>query len=302
MIRWLSWFFRGWHDDPDGDQEAQGSAMAAEPEAIAPAAPVHRLQRHDTMNAQALRIESDARTHEGLVRKLNEDSFFVHEGSGLWAVADGMGGHEHGEWASAKLVEVLGALQLPEEFDAACTMIADGVREANAAIYEESTRRGKQMGSTIVAMFVRGTNYCILWVGDSRAYRLRGNALERLSKDHSQVQEMVDRGLLQPEDAVGHPMGHVLARAVGVRPEVDVDMVEGVIEAGDAFLLCSDGLHGYVAEAEIAHMLGRGSPQDASGQLVERTLAQGAPDNVTVIAISISEPTLLTLPDPVDAR
>ena len=293
MFNWLSRFFRGRRSDATREQGAgTPPAPAAEPRARAP----RPQARFGDVNSMPLRIESDARTHQGRVRKLNEDSFFAHESSGLWAVADGMGGHEHGEWASAKLVEVLGALTLPDSFDSACAAIADGVRAANSAVFVESQKRGKQMGSTIVAMFVRGSRYAIFWVGDSRAYQLRRHKLERLSRDHSQVQEMVDRGLLDPKDAIGHPMGHVLARAVGVRPDVEVDMVEGTIEPGDSFLLCSDGLHGTVDEAEIARMLGRGSPQEASGELVDRTLERGAPDNVTVIAISVSEPTLLNLP------
>ena len=247
------------------------------------------------MNELPFRIESWAKTHEGRVRDHNEDSYCARERQGLWAVADGMGGHEGGEWASAKLVEKLDGLDLPPDFDAACEVIADAIRAANRAILVEARERGKQMGSTIVVLLVQELRFAVLWVGDSRAYRLREGELEQLSRDHSQVQEMVERGILRPEDAAGHPMGHILSRAVGVRDEVEVDQVAGEVRPGDIFLLCSDGLHGYVEEAEIARRL-RGSPQRAPDELVELTLANGAPDNVTVVAVWASEPTLLSLP------
>ena len=249
------------------------------------------------MEFAPFRIESWAKTHEGRVRDHNEDSFCAREAQGLWAVADGMGGHEGGEWASAKLVEELNALDLPDDFDAACEAVAEAIRSANRAILVEAGRRGKQMGSTIVVLLAHGQRQAALWVGDSRAYRLRDGALDLLTRDHTQVQDMVERGILSAEDAIGHPMGHILSRAVGVREEVQVDRIVGDIQPGDVFLLCSDGLHGYVEETEIARLLARGSPERASEELVDLTLANGAPDNVTVVAIWASDPTLLSLPE-----
>ncbi len=248
------------------------------------------------MNLQQLRVESDAKTHEGKVRQLNEDRFVAREGQGFWAVADGMGGHEHGEWASARIVEELEKVEFPETFEDAGDRIAAAIAAANKIIHTTAVKHGTQMGSTIVTLFMRDRHDAISWVGDRRAYLLRGGKLVRLSRDHSQVQEMVDRGLMDPSDAEGHPMGHILTRAVGVRPEIEIDRVEGEVEPGDTFLLCSDGLHGYVEEADIMRMLGHGSPEQASEQLVDRTLERGAPDNVTVVTVSVSEPTLLTFP------
>ncbi len=251
------------------------------------------------MEFAPFRIESWAKTHEGRVRDHNEDSYCAKEPQGLWAVADGMGGHEGGEWASAKLIEKLDAVDLPKDFEAACDRIAEAIGKANRSILAEAGKRHKQMGSTIVTLLVQDQKYAVLWVGDSRAYLLRDGELVQLSRDHSQVQEMVDRGIMRAEDAIGHPMGHILSRAVGVREEVQVDRVFGEVVPGDVFLLCSDGLHGYVDEKEIARLLARGSPERASEELVELTLANGAPDNVTVIAVWASDPTLLSLPDPV---
>jgi serine/threonine protein phosphatase PrpC len=246
------------------------------------------------MTGFSLRVESDARTHEGQVRQRNEDSHCARAEHGLWAVADGMGGHENGEWASAVLIEKICEAQLPESFEAACQSIADRMFAANELIYAEAVKRGKQMGSTVVALFVQGRRFAVLWVGDSRCYVLRDGALIPLTKDHSQVQEMIDRGLLRPEDAMGHPMSHVLARAVGVQPALQVDAVEDEVLPGDIFLLCSDGLHGYVGEDEIQRLLARASPEETSQGLVEVTLERGAPDNVTVITVMFTEPTLLS--------
>ncbi len=253
------------------------------------------------MTLPSLRVESGAKSHEGKVRQRNEDSFFALERHGLWAVADGMGGHEGGDWASAKIVEELEQIRFPKTFDDACVSIANAIHTANTIIYRQSLRRGKQMGSTVVSLYVQDRRFVVFWCGDSRAYLLRDGTLHRVSRDHSQVQEMIDRGLIDPKDAEGHPMGHVLARAVGVRETLELDSVQDEIQPGDVFLLCSDGLHGYVAEAEIARLLARGTPDHAAEQLVAMTLERGAPDNVTVITVMFTEPTLLSLPESITA-
>lgn len=240
----------------------------------------------------AFRIDSAALTHEGRVRTNNEDAHCVRPEDGLWLVADGMGGHEHGEWASEAIAEATKRVTLPGDFDAALVEIAEGIHEANTRIWAEAESRGQQMGSTAVALFVRGRRFGVLWVGDSRAYLLRQGHLLQLTRDHTQVQEMIDRGLLSEADAVDHPMGHVLARAVGVRPDVEVDVIQDEVEPGDIFLLCSDGLSGPVSDPEIAQLLGSNPPDLAAQALVDRTLARGAPDNVTVVIVAAQETTL----------
>lgn len=244
----------------------------------------------------ALRPQSGALSHEGCVRPQNEDRYFAGEEFGLWAVADGMGGHEKGERASELVVEQLGQPVAADDFDQACVEIAERIHRANALIYAEAEADGTQMGSTVVAMYARGRRFAIFWVGDSRSYLLRQGLLHRLSKDHSQVQEMLDRGLLTPQEAEGHPMSHVLARAVGVSPIIDVDVVTDELEPGDTFLLCSDGLHGYVPDEQIAAGLSAHPIDAVVRNLVELSMECGAPDNVTVIGIRFAEPTLLVLP------
>jgi serine/threonine protein phosphatase PrpC len=240
------------------------------------------------------RIESYSRTHEGRVRTHNEDGYVARDDGGLWAVADGMGGHEGGEWASGRIVRELGRIDLALGYQDTCEEAVQAAAAANKQILAEGKKRGKSMGSTLVMLVIEDTRYAVLWAGDSRAYLMRGGRLERLSRDHTQVQEMVTRGLMTAEQAQGHPMGHVLSRAVGVQKDVAIDRVEGEIQPGDIFLLCSDGLHGVVGDEAIAAHFARDAPDAALDKLIDLTLEKGAPDNVTGIAIWISEPTLLS--------
>ncbi len=244
------------------------------------------------MSALTLRSVTGASTHQGQVRDHNEDGWFVSEDRGVWAVADGMGGHENGEWASSVVVEALGKLQLSGSFEDRCEQIAAALHDANEAIQKESGSSGKQIGTTAVVLFVQEARFAILWVGDSRAYLLRAGELHQLSKDHTQVQEMVDLGMLKAEEAGHHPMRHVLARAIGVTAEIQVDVIVDEIDPGDTFLLCSDGLHCCVTDDAIARTLGGPSLDDITSELVNQALDEGAPDNVTVVGVRFREATV----------
>jgi len=203
-----------------------------------------------------------------------------------------MGGHENGEWASGVVVEALGKLQLNGEFEDCCRQIAEALHDANEAIQKESSTSGKQMGTTAVVLFVREGRFAVLWVGDSRAYLLRAGELHQLSKDHTQVQEMVDLGMLEADQAHLHPMRHVLARAIGVTAQIQVDVILDEIESGDTFLLASDGLHCCVADDTIGRMLAGASLEAVTNDLVNESLDHGAPDNVTVVAVRFREATI----------
>jgi serine/threonine protein phosphatase PrpC len=253
------------------------------------------------MNAAAIRSVTGASTHQGQVRDHNEDGWFVSEDRGVWAVADGMGGHENGEWASGVVVDALGKLQLGGEFEDRCQQIAASLHDANAAIQKEAGSSGKQIGTTAVVLFVEERRFAVLWVGDSRAYLLRDGELHQLSKDHTQVQEMVDAGMLKAEDAGHHPMRHVLARAIGVTPEIQVDVIVDEVDPGDTFLLCSDGLHCCVTDDAIARTLAGSSLDDITSELVNQALDQGAPDNVTVVGIRFREATVPAMAQSGDA-
>ena len=243
---------------------------------------------------RAMRLVDASRSDVGKVRSNNEDALLARPQVGLWAVCDGMGGYERGEWASDRITSALGAAPVSGDFDADTAAIAAAIHGANAAIYAEAHGSGGPMGSTVVALLVSGRRFAVLWAGDSRAYLLRGGELHRLSRDHSQVQEMVDRGLLTAEEARGHPMSNILTRAAGVEPGLALDAIADEVEVGDVFLLCSDGLHGVVSDTEIVRALTL-RPHDACESLVDLTLSRGAPDNVTVIAVACEEVTRLTL-------
>jgi serine/threonine protein phosphatase PrpC len=279
MVRWL----------PRFRQKPRQAAAAPKP-APPPAAPAVAAPAP----GGGFHIESYSKTHEGCVRTHNEDSYVARDDGGLWAVADGMGGHEGGEWASGRIVRELGRIDLALGYEDVCEEAAQAVSAANKQILAEGKERGKSMGSTLVMLVIEGARYSVLWAGDSRAYLMRGGRLERLSRDHTQVQEMVTRGLMTAEQAQGHPMGHVLSRAVGVQKEVEIDRVEGEVQPGDIFLLCSDGLHGVVGEETIGDRFARAAPDRALDELIELTLEKGAPDNVTGIAFWVSEPTLIS--------
>ncbi|HEX8365215.1 MAG TPA: protein phosphatase 2C domain-containing protein [Allosphingosinicella sp.] len=253
------------------------------------------------MSGIGLRVQRAAASHEGRIRPHNEDSFACGDEDGLWVVADGMGGHEHGEWASAALIAALRGPSLPADFEAARNEVAERIHRANGDIFGEASARGVQIGTTVVALLVRGRRFAVLWVGDSRAYLLRDGLLHQLSSDHSHVQELVEQGLLRAADAEGHPMAHVLTRAVGVDATIEVDVVEDEVEPGDVFLLCSDGLHGYVERNELWRLLGGGDAERISADLIAATLDRGAPDNVTVIALLFTEPTMVPTGQPAEA-
>ncbi len=240
-----------------------------------------------------LRLQDASLTHPGRVRSENEDSVLARPDSGLWAVADGMGGHSHGERASRAITQALEAAVLPEDFDAAAAATAEAIHAANRLIWAETKALGASMGSTAVALLVRGDRFAVFWAGDSRCYLLRAGVLYQLTTDHSQVQDMVAAGRLTPEEAESHPMAHVLSRAVGVEPELELDAVSDTAMVGDMFLICSDGLTCTVGDAELATLLAGGRPAATAEELVRLCLERGAPDNVSVVVVACDATTLL---------
>lgn len=242
----------------------------------------------------SFRIEDASVTHVGKVRSENEDSHVSVPFAGVWLVADGMGGHANGRLASQTIADCVGAAVLPDELQAACDEVANAIHSANSRIFAKSQEIGKQMGSTVVALVVRGNDFVVLWAGDSRAYLYRQGHLIQLTRDHTQVEAMLERGLLTAEEAEDHPMKHVLARAVGVQEALEIDAICDSIESRDIFLLCSDGLHGVIEDAEIAAILAAHG-HGAGEVLVAACLDRGAPDNVTVTLVAANEPTLLVL-------
>lgn len=240
-----------------------------------------------------IRTQWYAATDIGAVRRVNEDRYFASAENGVWAVADGMGGHARGDWAATQVIDSLVTLPKSEDLDAMIAEVRTKLENANAVILSEAEARGQQMGSTVLVMVVRDHAFGLCWAGDSRAYLLRDGILHRLTRDHSLVQEMVDLGMIKPEEAFTHPKRNVLTRAVGVSEAFEVDTQTYELLPDDVVLLCSDGLHGVLPEAEMAAILNGARADEASRALIDRCHELGAPDNITLVEVSTAEITLV---------
>lgn len=232
-----------------------------------------------------MRFEIVSRTDVGLKRKINEDSVLADPARALWAVADGMGGHEAGEVASAMVVQALSDLPEGNTLDATVAAAQAALTEVNRSLIRlaQSRLSERSIGTTVVGLAFADGQYRCFWAGDSRAYQLRNGKIERLSRDHSLVQDMVDVGMLTPQEAEHHPNGNVITRAVGVADELVLDVVGGDARPADQFILASDGLTRVVNDQELAAELLRNSPSRAADALIEMVLMRGAPDNVSLV-------------------
>jgi len=234
-----------------------------------------RAKVHELNDVHALR--SAARSHAGCVRALNEDAVLDRPDIGLWAVADGMGGHNAGDVASRAVLQELGSQ---------AASVGDRLQRANRRLllHAAQTKSGP-IGSTVVALEIQAPHYTCFWVGDSRAYLIRDGRLTRLTRDHSAVQELIDAGRITSAEAAQHPQSHVITRAVGAEQTLAVDSRAGSIEANDTFLLCSDGLSNVLREDELAEVASMADLEAAAETLLARALRRQASDNVSVVLI-----------------
>jgi serine/threonine protein phosphatase PrpC len=236
------------------------------------------------------RYGSAAATHVGTVRTLNEDAWLDRPDLGLWAVADGMGGHEAGDYASRAIVHALHDLDPPANAPEFLSAVGDCLAAVHADLRGVAAERGVTLiGSTVVVFLTFDGHFACLWAGDSRLYRVRDGDLEQITKDHSQVQELVDSGVIDADAAEQHPAANVITRAVGAGDTLDLDLRQGRIEQGDLFLLCSDGLFKALPEREIAAILASDPIETAAQRLIEQALAAHASDNVTVVIVAARE-------------
>jgi serine/threonine protein phosphatase PrpC len=238
------------------------------------------------------RFLSHGLTHVGLVRRRNEDAFIERSeqgpGVGLWAVADGMGGHDEGDYASARIVAVLGELKPQGELGEVAEAAAAQLREVDAELRARAARLGPSatIASTVVVLLADASEFAVLWVGDSRVYRWRNYNFQQLTVDHSRVQELVDAGLLPAEAAVRHPQSHIVTRAIG-GGRLDFSIRREALIPGDRFLLCSDGLTNMLSDAEIAGEVATAPPRIAAERLRDYVLARGAVDNFTIVIVAV---------------
>lgn len=230
-------------------------------------------------------------THRGGTREFNEDALLDAPEAGIWVVADGMGGHQAGDVASRMTcdtvtlaLERLGPRLSVED-------LREALVRANGAIrdYGRQDLKGQTVGATVVALRIMDGRYHILWAGDSRCYRLRAGVLEQVSRDHSQVAEMLDAGIIRPEEAQCHPLAHVITRALGVEDEVCLDYACGEVRPGDLFLLCSDGVSNEFSAHELEGFLGDGQIRDATHAIMYSALVNKCGDNITCIIVNVDE-------------
>lgn len=228
-----------------------------------------------------------AATHVGTVRKRNEDAMLARDELGLWAVADGAGGHGAGDVASRAVIAALE--DMPAGLSAAEILAQLRLRigAVNGALLARSNAEGRArpMATTVVMLVLRNGHYAALWAGDSRAYVLRAGALLRVTRDHSLVQEMVEAGQLTEEEAEHHPQSNVITRAVGVEDALDLEKATGPVARGDRFLLCSDGLFKALPETGVGAMLRDGADAES---LIAAAVARGARDNVTAVIVTVA--------------
>jgi protein phosphatase/serine/threonine-protein phosphatase Stp1 len=240
----------------------------------------------------APRISSCARTHPGAKRGHNEDAMVDRPDLGLWAVADGAGGHSAGEVASGMIAEALEAIPPGLSASELLAEVRLRIKATHEALREEATRRGENVmiASTVVVMMARNEHFACLWAGDSRAYLLRQGELRQITRDHSLVQELVDAGVVRPEDAEKHPRANVITRAVGAAMDDDFEMdkISDRLMPGDRFLLCSDGLCKTLPADEIAALLGADNGVPPPEALIAAALTNNASDNVTAVTVEVS--------------
>jgi protein phosphatase/serine/threonine-protein phosphatase Stp1 len=235
-------------------------------------------------------FRSYAATHAGTADRRNEDAYLNRPDLGIWAVADGAGGHESGEIASA---EVVGLLQTVDVGLSASEMLAEvrsRLEAAHARLHAEASRHGAGavVATTVVVLLARDDHFACLWAGDSRAYLLRGRTLTRITRDHSLVQALVENGTISEAEAARHPQANVITRAVGADSEaLELEKRTGQLLVGDRLLLCSDGLSKTLPEELLAELL-CGDDDTVAERLVTAALMAKVADNVTAVTIDFS--------------
>ena len=230
-----------------------------------------------------------ALTDVGRVRKSNQDALIVDEAALLYGVADGMGGHNGGETASAGARDGLAEALRGKE--PSLDALRDGITKVNAELFKQQAEDESLsgMGTTLSVIWLSEHFVYLGHVGDSRVYRFREGRLEQMTDDHSLVGELMRAGYLTPEEAENHPQKNVILRAVGTEEGIDVDLAVEERRSGDLWLICSDGLHGMVKERAMEAILGVNAPESAAKLLMDAALAAGGRDNISVVLVQDGE-------------
>ncbi len=252
-----------------------------------------------------MRMKSDAKTDIGKRRKKNQDAFFVDDDLGFYVVADGMGGHAAGEVAAREAVQAIHDMvvrnrAVVDEFSSnpitertsrgICRLLESAVQAATYLVFgmAEQSPSYQGMGTTVSAMIIAGSYAVTAQVGDTRIYRVRDGETMQLTEDHTLINWQIREGIISPEEAKYSPHKNVITRAVGNKDYVQVDTQIVSVSPGDSFLICSDGLHGYVKRSEISGILALGAAK-ACETLIQEANNRGGKDNITAVVIEIFE-------------
>jgi type VI secretion system protein ImpM len=243
---------------------------------------------HDAGAINSIQWHSYGRSDVGKVRILNEDAFLENPKSGVWAVADGMGGHLAGDEASRAIVDGLTTVDGSDTLETLTANVKACLQNTNTDLLRRSRKHenGQIMGSTVVVMLAVGNQCATLWAGDSRLYRYRSGLLSQLTCDHSPDSEIVNPDGTAPSAPADVNSSNIVTRALGAEADLAVDAVVFEAIRGDAYLLCSDGLVKEVNPREIADILSRANPEECCRALIDLALARGARDNVTVVVVT----------------
>jgi protein phosphatase len=237
------------------------------------------------MSNSTFTFEAGSATHTGKVRLRNEDSYLVRTDAGLWAVADGMGGHEAGDIASQLVVNALDTITVPESAIELLEECESRVLYANRQIIEMRRERdGAVIGTTVAILLISDDHYACVWAGDSRIYLVKRDAIAQLSRDHTELEELIASGTVTAEESKNWP-NNVITRAIGVEENPELEVTTGGFVAEDAFVICSDGLTKHVEEHEILSYVSTRDAQASCNALIELALERGGADNVTIIVV-----------------
>lgn len=226
---------------------------------------------------------SASNSHQGNRRTRNEDAVFCASHLGLWAVADGMGGHKAGDYASESIAQMLADLKLPDDLDECVDRIEDGMLEVNDHLRRHARIEcdGNTVGSTVVVLVVRGEVGVALWAGDSRLYRMRGRSMSQVTRDHNPVSDLLDSGGVTEDEAVNTDT-HIITRAVGGQRDLHLDIAVFDVQPGDTLLLCSDGLYREI-DAQLIYEALQHDVDKAVTLLMDDALDGPARDNVSLV-------------------
>lgn len=253
---------------------------------------LNELQENSINNSE-FEIIASGMTHTGHVRTRNEDSILLLDEESTWLVADGMGGHHAGDFASQTITRNMGLFRQQKTLEDSVLLIEENILSSNSIIREKSSKLGRDatIGSTVVCIYIWKNLLFTFWAGDSRLYRYRNNKLERITDDHSYVEELVRMGKIEAKDAELHPAANVVLKAVGIDDELCLDFDYVELQPDDIFVVCSDGLYKDLNEEKLATVVNHNQHDMAllSQSLMNDSLDSGGTDNTSIISLKVKQ-------------